>query len=86
MSKQWRETDQEVESDRASGGVRWIAGGGTSRVELMEQVPAFEVFVNGGMKLLENNLPLDSVYKSKDVLLLLFVSFSDKNWSLVGFH
>ncbi|CAF2225536.1 unnamed protein product, partial [Brassica napus] len=38
MSKQWRETDQEVESDRASGGVRWIAGGGTSRVELMEQV------------------------------------------------
>ncbi|CAG7897697.1 unnamed protein product [Brassica rapa] len=37
-------------------------------------------------ELLENNLPLDSVYKSKDVLLLLFVSFSDKNWLLVGFH
>uniref|UniRef100_A0A0D3AX07 Uncharacterized protein n=1 Tax=Brassica oleracea var. oleracea TaxID=109376 RepID=A0A0D3AX07_BRAOL len=30
-------------------------------------------------ELLEDNLPLDSVYKSKDVLLLLFVSFSDKN-------
>ncbi|WZZ65315.1 hypothetical protein YC2023_076685 [Brassica napus] len=35
---QWRETDQAVESDRSSGGVRWIAGGGTSGVELMEQV------------------------------------------------
>ncbi|KAF2607113.1 hypothetical protein F2Q68_00043638 [Brassica cretica] len=34
----WREKDQAVESDRASGGVRWIAGGGTSGVELMEQV------------------------------------------------
>ncbi|KAG2295611.1 hypothetical protein Bca4012_002987 [Brassica carinata] len=38
MSKQWRETDQAVESDRSSGGVRWIAGGGTSGVDLMEQV------------------------------------------------
>ncbi|CAF2077162.1 unnamed protein product, partial [Brassica napus] len=38
MSKQWRETDQAMESDRSSGGVRWIAGGGTSGVELMEQV------------------------------------------------
>ncbi|CAN6934195.1 unnamed protein product, partial [Brassica oleracea] len=37
-SKQWREKDQAVESNRASGGVRWIAGGGTSGVELMEQV------------------------------------------------
>ncbi|KAL0786673.1 hypothetical protein Bca101_002919 [Brassica carinata] len=73
MSKQWRETDQAVESDRSSGGVRWIAGGGTSGVDLMEQVterarwksleqtaesvnrlsdrvPAFEVSVNGGVK------------------------------------
>ncbi|KAH0873218.1 hypothetical protein HID58_070580, partial [Brassica napus] len=49
-------------------------------------VLAFEVSVYGGVKLLENNLSLDSVYKSKDVLLLLFVSFSDKNWLLVGFH
>ncbi|CAN6824154.1 unnamed protein product, partial [Brassica oleracea] len=38
MSKQWRETYQAVESDRSSGGVRWIAGGGTSVVDLMEQV------------------------------------------------
>ncbi|KAL0755626.1 hypothetical protein Bca101_093294 [Brassica carinata] len=38
MSKQWREADQAVESDRSSGGVRWIAGGGTSGVDLMEQV------------------------------------------------
>ncbi|CAN6856178.1 unnamed protein product [Brassica oleracea] len=38
MSKQWRETDQAVESDRSSGRVRWIAGGGTSGVDLMEQV------------------------------------------------
>ncbi|KAL0652094.1 hypothetical protein Bca4012_094785 [Brassica carinata] len=34
----WREADQAVESDRSSGGVRWIAGGGTSGVDLMEQV------------------------------------------------